>query len=266
MSALIKACFISLTLASSFAIANEWSTSAGLNLRNAESTEPAAGYKDRGWSANTSLTKQIGDWNFGGALSYSLSTLDEETNSARNKPKVTSGVAMTSLDLGGGRTMSATLGYGKNSANASEITGGNTITHTSKSDFLSTSVGLTQSLSLSRRSMAIFSARYTQIRSDQKAYTDSAGTNTPGTRSGFGFTTVGVGYSHRFGRYTPYIQADWNTSNKAFVANDRDYFNINAGINYRVNAKTSIGASFSTVVDKSYTRDNTLGVSVRHDF
>lgn len=235
-------------------------------MRSSESTQPGASYKDRGKSANASLSKRVDKWNLGMAMSYSLSTLDQNTNSARNKPEGVSAVAMASHDIGNGRSVSATLGYGKNTTNSSEITGGNTVTYTSDSSFLSSSIGLTQSISLSRRSMAIISARYTHIRSDRKSYTNSAGTETPGAKSDFGFTTLGVGYNHRFGRYTPYIQVDWNSSNKAFIATDRDYFSINTGINYRLNATTNIGASFSTVTGKAHSRDNTIGVSLSHAF
>jgi hypothetical protein len=261
-----KALILALTLVSPLSIADEWTTSSGLSVRDAHSTQPGAGYKDRGWSANASMSKSVEGWSIGGALSYSLSTLDQDTNSARKTPKSLSGVAMASRDIGDGRSVSATLGYGSSAANSSEVTGGNTITYSSDSNFLSTSVGLSQSLSLSRRSMAIVSARYTHVRSTQKSYTTSAGTSIPESNSGFGFTTLGVGYNHRFGRFTPYIQADWNVSNRAFIDTDKHYATINTGINYRVNATTNVGVSLSTVVNKAYSRDNSLGVSVSHAF
>lgn len=261
-----KAPVFTLIAVSSLALAEDWNATTGLSYRNARSTQPGAGYADRGWSVNASASQRVDDWNFGGALSYSLSTIDQDGNPARKKPEGTSAVAMASRDIGDGRSVSASVGYGKNATNASETTGGNTITYTSKSDFLSSSIGLSQSLSLSRRSMAIISARYTHVRSAQKAYATSAGTSVPGSNSGFGYTTLGVGYSHRFGRFTPYIQADWSVSNRAFIATDKDYATINAGVNYRLNATTNIGVSFSTVTDKAYTRDNTLGISVSHAF
>lgn len=261
-----KAPIFALIAVSSLAFAEDWNATTGLSYRNARSTQPGASYADRGWSANASASKREDDWNFGGAMSYSLSTIDQDTGSARKKPEVGSVVAMASRDIGDGRSVSASLGYGNSAANASEVSGGNTVTYTSKSDFLSSSIGLSQSLSLSRRSMAIISARYTHVRSTQKAYSTSAGTNVPGSNSGFGYTTLGVGYSHRFGRLTPYIQADWNVSNQAFIDTDKHYATINAGVNYRLNATTNIGVSFSTVADKAYTRDNTLGISVNHAF
>jgi hypothetical protein len=255
-----------LCLAPSLASAQEWTASSGASLRASESTQPGAAYTDRGGAVNASLSKRVDKWNLGMALSYSLSTLDQNTNSARNKPEGVSGVAMVSRDIGDGRSVSATLGYGKNTTNSSEITGGNTVTYTSDSSFLSSSIGLTQGMSLSRRSMATLSARYTHVRSDRKPYTNSAGTGTPASKSDFGFTTLGVGYNHRFGRYTPYVQVDWNSSNKTFIATDKDYFSINTGINYRLNAATNVGVSFSTVTGKAHSRDNTIGISLSHAF
>ena len=261
-----KVSIFALLFASPLLSAQEWSASSSVNMRSSESTQPGSSYKDHGRSANASLSKRVDKWNLGMALSYSLSTLDQNTNSARNKPEGVSGVAMASRDIGGGRSVSATLGYGKNTTDSSEITGGNTVTYTSDTSFLSSSIALTQSISLSRRSMAIISARYTHVRNDRKPYTTSAGAGTPESKSDFGITTLGVGYSHRLGRYTPYIQVDWNSSNKAFIATDKDYFSINTGVNYRLNATTNIGASFSTVTGKAHSRDNTFGINLNHAF
>jgi hypothetical protein len=261
-----KALIFVLVCASFTVCAEDWNTSTGLSLRSARSTQPGAGYKDRGWSANASANKRADDWNFGGALSYTLSTLDQDTNPAHKKPEVLSGVALASRDIGDGQSVSASVGYGRNAANASETSSGNVVTYTSKSDFLSASVGLSQSMSLSRRSMAIISARYTHVRSIQKAYSTSAGTTVPESHAGFGYTSLGAGYNHRFGRYTPYIQADWNVSNRAFIAADKHYATINAGVNYRLNATTNVGVSLSTVTNKTYSRDNSIGVSLSHAF
>lgn len=255
-----------LMLSSSLLSAAELIASTALSLRSAESTEPGAGYKDQGWSANASLSKQVDQWSFGGILSYSLSSLDQSANTSQKKPKGTSAVAMASRDIGGGRSVSATLGYGKNVAKTSEVSGGTVVTYTSNNDFLSSSIGLTQSLTLSRHSLAVLSARYTHVSSDQNGYNTSSGTNVPGSKSTFGFTTLGLGYSQRFGRYTPYAQLDWNMSNKPFIANDKDYAAISAGVNYRKNSTMNIGFSLSTVVGKAHSRDNSIGVSVSQAF
>jgi hypothetical protein len=175
---------------------------------------------------------------------------------------------MAARDIGDGRTVSATLGYGNTAIDSSLISGGTTTSYTARSSFLSSSVGLTQSIVLSRRSQVTLSARYTGISSRSDPYTNSAGNATPSSDASFGFASLGVGFSHRFGRLTPYIAADWNVSNKDFVPNtgNKDYFSINTGLNYRLDAKTNLGLSFATTANKAYSRDNTLGASIRVSF
>ncbi len=248
--------------------ADDWSVSGGLTLRQARSTQPGAESTDKGTSANAMVTKQVDEWTLGGGLSYSLSTTDAAAGTGRYRPSSTSAVAMASRDIGGGRSVSATLGYGNSAVNSSQVSGGTTTTYTSKSDFLSSSIGLTQAITLSRRSLIILSARYTNVGSRSHTYTNSAGTRTQGSDSAFGFYSLGAGYSHRFGRTTAFVQTDWNTASKEFVGGtgDKDYFSINTGLNYRLDAKTNLGLSFSTIAGKAHSRDNSIGVNVRYAF
>lgn len=259
---------LTLALASVVAHANDWSVSGGLTLREARSTQPGATSTDKGTSANAMVSKQVDDWVLGGGLSYSLSTVDAAANTGRYRPSTTSAVAMASRDIGGGRSVSATLGYGNSAMNAVQISGGTTTSYTSKSDFLSGSVGLTQAITLSRRSLLILSARYTTVGSRAHTYTNSAGIRTQGSDSAFGFYTLGAGYSQRFGRTTAYVQTDWHTGAKEFVGGtgDKDYFSISTGLNYRLDAKTNLGLSFSTIAGKVHSRDNSIGVTVRYAF
>ena len=55
---------------------------------------------------------------------------------------------------------------------------------------------------------------------------------------------------------------------KDFVPNtgNKDYFSINTGLNYRLDAKTNLGLSFATTANKAYSHDNTLGASIRVSF
>lgn len=258
--ALLLACF--------GAHAEDWSASGGVSLREASSTQPGAGSTDKGWSGNAMVSKNVDEWTLGGGLSYSLSTIDAAGNTSRSRPAATSVVAVVTRDIGSGRAVSATLGYGRSAVNTSQLSGGTTTSYTSRSNFLSSSIGLTQAVTLSRRSMLILSARYTGIGTRAHSYTDSAGIQTPGSDSNFGFASLGAGFSHRFGRTTAYVQADWNTAGKEFVAGtgDRNYFNINTGLNYRLDAKTNLGLAISTVAGKAYSRDNSIGVNVRYAF
>lgn len=248
--------------------AEDWSASGGVSLREARSTQPGAGSTDKGWSGNAMVSRNVDEWTLGGGFSYSLSTVDAADNTSRSRPASTSVVAAASRDIGSGRSVSATLGYGSSAVNTSQFSGGTTTSYSSKSDFLSSSIGLTQAITLSRRSLLILSARYTSIGSRAHGYTDSAGTQTPGSDSNFGFASLGAGFSRRFGRTTAYVQADWNTAGKEFVAGtgDKNYFNINTGLNYRLDAKTNLGLAISTVAGKAYSRDNSIGVSVRYAF
>lgn len=257
-----------LALFSSIAHADDWVVSSGVTLHDTTSTQPGASYRDRGSSVNAFASTQIDAWTLGGGLSYGLSTIGVTSNGGYSRPASTSGVAMAARDIGDGRTVSATLGYGNTAIDSSLISGGTTTSYTARSRFLSSSVGLTQSIVLSRRSQVTLSARYTGISSRSDSYTNSAGNTTSSSDSSFGFASFGVGFSHRFGRLTPYIAADWNVASKDFVPNtgNKDYFSINTGLNYRLDAKTNLGLSFSTTANKAYSHDNTLGASIRVSF
>lgn len=261
-------CFTVLIAAAS-AHADDWSASGGVTLRDAHSTQPNAGSKDKGWTGNAMLSKQVDKWTLGGGLSYTLSTIDTTSGSSgRYRPATTSAVALASRDIGGGRAISATLGYGDSAINSSQISGGTSVAYTSNSNFLSASLALTQAVTLSRRSLLILSARYTNVSGRNDAYTNSAGTTTPWSSSNLGFYSLGAGYSHRIARTTFYVQGDWNASGKEFVSGtgDKNYFNFSTGLNYRLDAKTNLGLSFSTVAGKAYTTDNSIGASVRYAF
>jgi hypothetical protein len=256
-----------LALSSSIAYADDWVVSSGVTFHDTTSTQPGASYRDRGSSINAFASTQVEAWTLGGGLNYGLSTVDVNSG-GYSRPASTSGVVMAARDIGNGRTISATLGYGNTAIDSSLISGGTTTSYTAKSSFLSSSVGLTQSIVLSRRSQVTLSVRYTGISSRSDPYTNSAGSTTPSSDASFGFASFGAGFSHRFGRFTPYISADWNVSNKDFVPNtgNKDYFSINTGLNYRLDAKTNLGLSFATTANKAYSHDNTLGASIRVSF
>lgn len=248
--------------------ASDWNMASSVSYRNASSSQPGVASSDKGASASAFLTTQQGEWILGGGISYSQSRLKMDDGSGSYKPSATAVMALASLNIGGGRTLSGTLGYGNSTVDGTQVGGGTTTTYTSHGDFLSSSLGLSQSLTLGSRSQAILFARYTYVGNQRNAYTDSAGTNTQSGRSNFAFLSLGAGYSHRFGRFTPYAQVSWNVSDKEFVvgSNDKDYFSLNAGLNYRLNGTTYLGVSFSTLSGKAWSRDNTIGLNLSRAF
>lgn len=246
-----------------------WTLSAGISARESSYSAQNSGYSEKGWSANAVVTTPVDEnWTLGGGLSYSLSTLDRDGNAGTIRPTATSLVGLATRDLGGGLSLSTTLGYGRSAVNTVSISGTTTTTYSNNSDFLSASAGLTQGFAIDRVTHATITGRYTYAASYRGPFTTSANNFNALSNSDMHLFSLGAGISRRFGRYTPYAQLDWNVSNRDVSPNtgDRDYFSFNTGVNYRYDARTGFGLSLATQVGKTNSHDLTLGANLRHSF
>lgn len=249
--------------------AQDWTATVAQQRRTVDFTLPANPYKSTSDITTASLFKQTKPGTFlGGSLSYTSSVTDVASISGRVTSSAGAGSLFVLHSLTPSLLVDANIGYGNIALDNSYLSGITRVTYAGKSDLLMAGTGLTQVVPISTTLTGSLTARYTQIKTTSKSYTDSTGLVTPEAGNSFGFGAFGGGLSWRLGKWEPSARLNWNVANKEFNlgTNDKDYFSYSLGSGYALSASTKLNLSYSGVAAKAYSKENALMISLRTAF
>lgn len=253
--------FSTLAFACCAAQAEDWTVSAGLQNRDVKISRSTGKYHDEAWSANTSLMKKVDAFTYvGGSLSYRN---DNAESSGALKTSVDSsavfGMAFLMRDLGQGRLLNASLGYGNINLDSNSAF----LSYGANSNVLTAGLGLFQTLPLSPNLSAVLGAQYTYIHSDNDSYRTSAGTDIAGIKGDSGLLALSGKLSWRIDKWVPTVSLAWNRSDKAFLpqSTDKDYFSYGIGIGYQVDPNLRVALNYGSVAAKQDVKENTVGLN-----
>jgi hypothetical protein len=254
--------------ASFSASAQDWQVSGGGSFTNRSYTLPGSAYSETVRSVNTALMKPIDNWYLGISFNYVDSLIDTVANNGNYHPRSPSANAFVMRRFDTGTFVDFTSGYGKVSIDAATQVGAVKTTYQSQNDFRTTGIGVTQYIPLGTSTMASASWRYTHINSNTGGYTTSAGAAVPATYVDWGFSTVGASLMYMGESVQPFVRVNWHNANREFTAgsDDREYGSYSLGLTFPMSKQTSLAVSYSSVFEKAYVKEDTVGLTLSYKF
>lgn len=260
---LLATCFI----ASTNALADDkpWTASAGLSYRDSSFNLPSNKYDNESWSTNLGLTRKLDDrtW-LGGTIAYNNGNSDYKSLNGETDIDTTSVSAYIIRNLAFGLFANGSIGYGKSQID----TNISNLRYDTDADFKTASLGLTQYLPFTPNLMASINAHYTHVSSDLDKFVTNLGATVPSSDNTLNYITLGGSLTYQLNKWTPFVNLNWNKSNREFIAGtgDKDYFSYSLGTRYAITTETSIGVTLGSVFDKRNVNETSAGISLSRQF
>lgn len=248
----------------------EWIVTVGVQRINTKFSLPASPYDNHSTSATATIIRKIDPLTYvGGNLSYDHTRIYSGISDGHGTTNTPSGSVFLMRNISPDLLVDASLGYGKVALDNSYLNGAARTAYSSNTNFLMASAGITKTFSLDKSVNGTLSARYTHIRSKAASYGDSTGAYWPGMTTSLGFMTLGGGLKWRVSQeLEPYVQLNWNVSNKEFAngTGDKNYFGYTVGVDIPISPKSKLNLGYTGTANKAYTRTDGFVLSVTSMF
>jgi hypothetical protein len=246
----------------------KWTATFGLQAGDSEFTKPSSTSESTTVSTSATLMYMVDQATYvGGNFAYSHTDIEAGTNSGNGSAKAYAGGIFALRALDPNWLIDGSFGYGSVLLDNSYNTG-TRIDYNADTAFWSAGAGLTRLFRISPALTASLSARGTYTHRKSASYTDSAGAVTTPTARSLAYISPGGALNWKLGNWEPYTKLNWNLADKDFNAGagDNDYFSYGFGSGYALTQDTKISLGFSGVLDKAYSNERTLLLSISTKF
>lgn len=246
----------------------KWTATFGLQVGDSEFTKPSSTSDSTTISTSATLMYMLDPTTYiGGNLAYSDTDIEAGANSGRGSAKAYAGGIFAMKALDPNWLVDGSLGYGSVVLDNNYNTG-TRIEYNADTAFWSTGAGLTRLIRISPQLTASLSGRAAYTYSKSDSYTDSTGAYTGRNSRPLAYISPGGALNWKLGNWEPYARLNWNLANRDFNAGtgDNDYFSYGFGSGYALTQDTKISLGFSGVLDKAYSTERTLLLSISTKF
>ncbi|MDP1526537.1 MAG: autotransporter outer membrane beta-barrel domain-containing protein, partial [Rhodocyclaceae bacterium] len=242
----------------------KYSVSLGVQHRSVKVSDPTSPYRNRGTSVTAGLSRPIDNLTVAGlTLSYSLDHSGATNGTNNGKIEARSVSANLSRYIGGGRIVSATLGYGNSDLNNRAGTN-----YSADTDTLSGSIGIVQFIPFSENLAGSIGLSYGRVLNHIESYTNSAGTRVDGIAINSNALSLSGGLRWNLGPWTPSVNLGMSRASKKLSMSSSNHTAINYGfgLGYDLGNQRSLNISYSSSLGLKNVRDNNLGASLSFPF
>jgi long-subunit fatty acid transport protein len=222
-----------------------------------------------GWVTTLGLDHRLGEqWSVGASLSGTRVESRTELNSNQRElrgvtPSVN--VGWTNLE---GLYVSGSAAYGKTAMDNTRLLSGRSRFYQSNTEQLSTTLGATQYIPITRELLSSVGLRYSRFFNTEREYIDPAGGNTPSRKENWGMASIDVGLSYTLGDFTPFASGNFNRTNKEIIdgGGNRNYVGYRFGTSYKVSESTNLNLSYAGKAGIANLTDRAYSLSLGYGF
>ena len=222
-----------------------------------------------GWATTLGLDRRIGEqWSVGATLSGTRVESRTELNSSEKELRgLTPSINASWTNLAG-FYVSGSASYGKTGMDNTRLSSGKSIFYQANTEQLSTALGATQFIPITRELMSSVGLRYTRYFNTEREYIDPAGGNTPSRKENWGMASIDFGLSYSLGDFTPFASGNFNRTNKEIIdgGGNRNYFGYSLGTSYKVSDSTNLSLSYAGTAGIANLTDRAYSLSIGYGF
>jgi hypothetical protein len=222
-----------------------------------------------GWATTLGLDRSIGEqWSVGVSLSGRRVESRTELNSSEKELRGLTPAVNASWTNLAGLYVSGSAAYGKSGMDNTRLSSGKSIFYQANTEQLSTALGATQYIPITRDLMSSVGLRYSRFFDTEREYIDPAGGNTPSRKENWGMASVDFGLSYTLGDFTPFASGNFNRTNKEIIdgGSNRSYVGYRFGTSYMISDSTDLNLSYAGIAGIANLTDRAYSLSLGYRF